>query len=355
MIPDPERYSCFETEGELALRALRNLLGAFEAGVTGVRVASEASFVDVALRDAFAGITPTGFWHDFLSPVPLHGPRMFVTGPGLRITGGHGAERRIEGLVNWAIEADGADEVRKATRYVMKMGVDWVKLMITGGIAGIREGMGESQMTFEEIEAACDAAHNKGLKVCAHIGAAAAAKTAIKAGLDCVEHGYLLDQEAVDMMAENGVWYVPTMTVTEDMERLRLNQTPAYSLQRAEEGAAAHRMSFELALQAGVNIACGADINPMWATSVKEVYWLGRCGMTNLQALQAATIKGAELCGVDDRLGTIEPGKLADMIVVEGNPLEDLRHLRDVALVIKEGRVVVDRRDRAERLPHPEW
>jgi imidazolonepropionase-like amidohydrolase len=354
MIPDPERYACFETEGELALRALRNLLGAFQAGVTGVRAVAEAAFVDIALREAFAGLTPTGMWGD-LQPVPLHGPRMFVTGPGLRVTGGHGAERRIEGLINWSMEVDGADKVRKATRYLMKMGVDWIKLMITGGIAGIREGMDESQMTFDEIKAACDAAHNKGLKVCAHIGAAEAAKTAIRAGLDGVEHGYLLDQEAVDMMAENGVWYVPTMTVTEDLERMRLNRTPPYSMERAEEGARAHRRSFQLALKAGVNIASGSDMNPMWATSVKEVFWLGQCGMTNLQALQAATVKSAALCGVSDELGTIEPGKIADLIVVEGNPMEDLKHLRNVELVIKDGEIVVDKRHRPTRWTHPEW
>jgi len=344
MIPDPERYASFETEAELTLRALRNVRGAFEAGVTGLRVMAEAAFVDVALREAFAGITPTGMWHDAFASVPLHGPRMFVAGPGLRITGGHGAERRISGLVNWAIEVDGADEVRKAARYVIKMGVDWVKLMITGGIAGIREGMGESQMTFEEIKAACDVAHNKGLKVCAHIGAASAAKLAVEAGLDSVEHGYLLDQEVVDMMAENGVWYVPTMTVTEDEERLRLNKTQDYSIKRALEGAEAHRQSFQMALKAGVKIASGADMNPMWATSVKEIYWLGHCGMSNLQALQAATLKSAELCGVADELGTIEAGKIADLIVVEGNPLDDLTNLQNVQLVIKEGRILVDKR-----------
>jgi imidazolonepropionase-like amidohydrolase len=344
MIPDPERYSCFETESELALLALRNIRGAFEAGITGIRVVAEAAFVDVALRDAFAGLTPTGMWHDAYAKVPLHGPRMFVAGPGLRVTGGHGAERRVSGLVNCAIEVDGADEVRKAARYVIKMGVDWVKLMITGGIAGIREGMGESQMTYEEIKAACDTAHNKGLKVCAHIGAASAAKLAIKAGLDCVEHGYLLDQEVVDMMAEKGVFYVPTLTVTEDEERLRLNRTPDYSIERALEGADAHRQSFQMALKAGVEIASGADMNPMWATSVKEIYWLGRCGMGNLEALQAATIKSAELCGVADELGTVEAGKLADLIVVRDNPLDDLANLQDVQLVVKEGQILVDRR-----------
>ncbi|MFZ5916487.1 MAG: amidohydrolase family protein [Chloroflexota bacterium] len=343
MIPDPERYSSFETESELTLRALRNITAAFRAGVTGLRVVAEAAFVDVALREAFAGVAPAGMWHDVYAEAPLHGPRMFVAGPGLRITGGHGAERRVKGLVNWDIEVDGADEVRKATRYVIKMGVDWVKLMITGGIAGVREGMGESQMTFDEIKAACDAAHNKGLKVCAHIGAAAAAKLAVEAGLDSVEHGYLLDREVVDRMAERGVWYVPTLTVTEDEQRLRLNRTPDYSIERALAGAEAHRRSFELALRAGVKIASGADMNPMWVTSVKEIYWLGRCGMTNLQALQAATIRAAELCGVADDLGTVEAGKLADLIVVPDDPLADLTHLCSVEMVIKEGQIVVDR------------
>jgi imidazolonepropionase-like amidohydrolase len=99
-----------------------------------------------------------------------------------------------------------------------------------------------------------------------------------------------------------------------------------------------------MALRAGVKIASGADMNPMWATSVKEIYWMGRCGMSNLQALQAATVMSAELCGVADELGTVEAGKIADLIVVDGNPLDDLANLQNVQLVIKEGQVVVDRR-----------
>ena len=148
---------------------------------------------------------------------------------------------------------------------------------------------------------------------------------------------------------------MPTITVTADQERLRMNGTPPHSLKRAEEGAVAHRRSLELALQAGVRIAAGADMNPMWATSVKEVYWLGKCGLTNLQALQAGTIRGAELCGVDREVGTIEPGKVADLIAVEGNPLQDLACLRNVAMVFQAGELVVDRRDAAGRLPQPRW
>jgi len=344
LIPDNDRYQAFETEAEATLRSLRNLLGALQAGITAVRAVASPGFVDVALREAIAGETPTGQWHDVLTATPLHGPRVFASGPGLRVTGGHGSERRATELVPHTLEVDGPDEVRKATRYVIKMGVDWVKLMITGGVAGIREGMGESQMTYEEIKAACDTAHNKGLKVCAHCGGAPAAKMAIDAGLDCLEHGYLLDQEAVDKMAERGVFYVPTMTITQDLERKRLNRVPEYRMRKVMEAGQAHRKSLEMALRAGVKIASGPDANPMRETSVKEVYWLAQCGMTNLQALQAATINAAELCGVADQLGTVEAGKIADLIVVGANPLEDLSNLRDLRMVVKEGQIVVDRR-----------
>jgi imidazolonepropionase-like amidohydrolase len=344
LIPDNQNYQAFETEAEATLRAQRNLLGAFQTGITSARVVGEVGFIDVALREAFAGITPTGEWHDADTATPLHGPRMFVAGRELRVTGGHGSYRRVTSLVPGALEVDGPDEVRKAVRYVIKMGVDWVKLMVTGGVAGMRESMDELQMTYEEIEAACDTAHSKGLRVSGHVGGAAAAKLAIRAGLDCVEHGYLLDQEAVDLMAGRGVFYVPTMTITQDLERKRLNRAPEHRIKRVVEAAQAHLNSFEMAVRAGVKIANGTDANPMRETSVKEVYWLAHSGMTNLQALQAATVNAAALCGVADQLGTVEAGKIADLIVVGANPLEDVTNLRDLRMVVKEGRIAVDRR-----------
>jgi imidazolonepropionase-like amidohydrolase len=245
--------------------------------------------------------------------------------------------------VDSALEADGADAVRKAARYVIKMGVDWVKLMITGGIAGIREGMGESQMTFEEIKAACDAAHNKGLKVGAHTGAAAAAKLAVQAGLDVVEHGYQLDEEVCEMMAERGVYYCPTLSVTHDEPYMHRWEWPEYSLHRALEGAEAHRRALENALKAGVKIVNGADLNPIADTAIPEIEWVVKAGMTTAQALVASTRRPAELCDVEDVVGTVEMGKLADLIVVEGNPLEDISALRQVKLVMKEGEIVVNR------------
>jgi imidazolonepropionase-like amidohydrolase len=344
MIPDPHRVACFETEAERTLRAARNTTAALRVGVTALRSTGEANFIDVALRETYANRLPAGLWKKGYDDKRLMGPRMFCTGPGLRITGGHGARGRVQPMyVEPPLEVDGPDEVYKATRYVIKMGVDWVKLCITGGIAGIREGMGESQMTFEEIKAACDVAHNKGLKVCAHTGAAAAAKLAVRAGLDSVEHGYLLDEEVCDMMAERGVYYCPTLSVTHDEAYMRRWEWPEHSLRRALEGAEAHRRALELALKAGVKIVNGADLNPIADTAIPEIEWVVKAGMTPGQALVASTRRPAEMCDVEDSLGTVEEGKIADLIVVGKNPLEDISALRQVKLVMKEGEVVVDR------------
>jgi len=344
MTPDPSRVSSFETEAERTLRAARNTMAVIGVGVTALRSAGEAAFIDVALGEAYANQQPAGLWKKGYIDKPFIGPRMFCSGRPLRITGGHGANRRIEPqYVDSALEADGADEVRKATRYVIKMGVDWVKLMITGGIAGIREGMGESQMTFEEIQAACDVAHQKGLRVGAHTGAAAAAKLAVRAGLDVVEHGYQLDAEVCDMMAERGVYYCPTLSVTHDEPYMRRWEWPDYSVRRALEGAEDHRKALEYALKAGVKIVNGADLNPIADTAIPEIEWVVKAGMSPAQALIASTRRPAELCGLADRLGTVEIGKLADLIVVEENPLAEISALRQVKLVLKEGQIVVNR------------
>jgi imidazolonepropionase-like amidohydrolase len=233
--------------------------------------------------------------------------------------------------------------VAQAARYVIKMGADWVKLMITGGIAGVREGMGESQMTFEEMKAACDAAHRKGRKVAAHTGAAAAAKEAVLAGLDSVEHGYQLDREVCDMMAERGVYYCPTLSVTHDEAYMQRWEWPDYSIRRALEGAEGHEQALHHALAAGVKIVNGADLNPIAETAIPEIEWVVKAGMTEAQALIASTRRPAEMCEVEDVLGTVEAGKLADLIVVARNPLEDISALREVQLVLQEGEVVVDR------------
>ena len=343
MTPDPDRVSAFETEAEHTLRAARNTTAAIRVGVTALRAVGESNFIDVALKETYANLHPTGLWKKGYDDKRLVGPRIFCSGPGMRITGGHGSNGRVGPVYKSpALEVDGPDEIRKATRYCIKMGVDWIKLMITGGIAGIRESMYEVQMSFDEIKAACDSAHNKGLKVCAHTGCSEAAILGVRAGLDCIEHGYELDEEACGIMAENGVYYCPTLSVTQDEAYMHRWDWPEHSLTRALEGAELHRRAFNNAMKAGVMIVNGADLNPIADTAIPEMEWVVKAGMSTSQTLIASTRRAAELCDAAESVGTIEVGMLADMIAVEKNPLEDISALREVQLVVKDGEIVVN-------------
>ena len=318
----------FESEAERALRAARNCMDALAQGFTGLRAVGEANFIDVALKKAFDQGT-------------LIGPRMVVSGPALKVTGGHGARGRQDTVyVNRHEEVDGADAFRAAARRNLKLGADWIKILVTGGIAGERERMDESQMTADEIRAVTEVAHAKGVKVCAHSGSAAATKLAIRAGVDSIEHGYELDREAVDLMVRHGTYLVPTLIVTQDREMMEKYDWDSAAIAKAVGGADRHRASFRMALEAGVRICMGADWSPIADAAPRELAWMVRCGMTPHQVLSACTLTAAELCGVDGRLGSIEKGKLADLLVVRANPLDDIAHLRQVVMVLKAGHVV---------------
>lgn len=339
--PDPQAVSLFETEAERTLRALRHVMDALQAGVTGLRVAGEASYIDVALRDAFAAGTLTG-------------PRLWVSGPPLKVTGGHGAYRRraavylsaptdppFKATDPWGgMEADGADGFRRAARLNIKMGVDWIKLFVTGGVAGGRESMQEMQMAADEIAAAVEVAHAKGLKVLAHLGGPDAVRVAVACGVDSVEHGYTLDEDAVKLMADRGVWYVPTLSVTHNEAYMRQMGWADLAIEKALAAAPAHEEAFRMALAAGVRIANGSDLHPLAKTTISEIEQLVSCGMAEWDAIVAATYNAAQLCGVEAQLGTIEQGKLADLIVAPESPLVNIRALRSVTMVIQNGQII---------------
>ena len=236
--------------------------------------------------------------------------------------------------------------MRKAVRERLKRGVDQIKLCVSGGHAEVIAGAGEdeqaylqSQLFLDEIQAATEVAHQKGKRVCVHAWGTVGIKTAIRGGVDCIEHG-LLDNEAIEMMVENDVFYVPTLCQTQDEELMHEREMPEFMIKKARGSAKVHHEGFQKALKAGVKIACGGDSSPVADFTLLEIEHLVKAGMTEMEALVAATRTSADLCGVVDRLGTVEVGKLADLIVVSGNPLEDISNIRRLKLVFKGGSLV---------------
>ncbi len=320
LIPDPKYLLETESPIDYAIRAGRNAVDALRAGFTGIRIVGEDHYADLAWKRAFdAGV--------------FVGPRLFVCGRAMCITGGHG-----HGTLG-SVEVDGPYEMRKAVREQLKHGADQIKLMVTGGVMTAGEGMQESQFLLDEIQAATEVAHQKGKRVCVHAWGTAGIKTAIRGGVDTIEHG-LLDDEVVEMMVENGVFYVPTLNVTQDEEQILESGMPDFMVEKALGSAKAHLEGFQKALKAGVKIACGADSSPVADFTLSEIEHLTRAGMTEMDTLVAATRTSADLCGVMNRMGTVEVGKLADLIVLSADPLEDISNIRRLKLVLKGGKLV---------------
>ena len=318
LIPDPHNLLETEPIGDYTIRAGRNAMDALRAGITGIRVVGESSFVDVAWKRAFgAGV--------------MVGPRLFVCTRGISITGGHG-----HGTLG-ALEVDGPWEMRKAVRENLKHGADQIKLMVTGGIMTEGESMEESQFMLDEIQAATEVAHQKGKRVAVHAWGAPGIKTAIKGGVDSIEHG-LLDDEAIQMMLDHDVFYVPTISATQDDESIK--DLPEFQIKKARAAASTHLKAFQEARKAGVKIACGSDSTPTAEFTRRELEYMVKAGMSEMEALVAATRTGADLCEVADRLGTIEVGKLADLLVLSANPLENISNIRKVKTVMKGGNLV---------------
>ena len=326
---DTQHRMASESVIDCAIRAGRNCLDALRAGVTGIRVVGARDYTDVAWRGAFnAGV--------------FVGPRLFVCGPTISVMGG------------WGPGVDGPYEMRKAVRERLKHGVDQIKLGVTAGHAamiatGVAEAMQEYHMLLDEVKAATEVAHQKGKRVCAHCSNPGI-KIAIRGGVDCIEHGYFLDDEAIEMMVENDVFYDPTLVCNEEEALMRERGGPdkfhkgRVYIAKGEgvtpEYAKIHVEGFQKALKAGVKIVCGGEPSPVGEYTLLEIEHLVRAGMTEMEALIAATRTCADLCGVVERLGTVEVGKLADLIVLPEDPLEDISNIRDLKLVLKDGNLV---------------
>jgi imidazolonepropionase-like amidohydrolase len=301
-----------------ALRATRHLRMDLDAGVTLVRVVGEAEFIDLALRDAVADGT-----------VP--GPRIVTATRGLAATNGHGGE--------WPGNAvDGVDEMRKAVRTNLRRGADLTKLFITGSVdhPGGHFACGFSR---EEIAVAVEESHRAGKPVCAHAVRDEDVLLCVQEGVDAIEHGHMIDQNAIAAMVERDTWLVLTMAIVLDEQLLApdLEANPLFAEVEWLPRRAMAQDACRNAVAAGVRWTCGTDA--MHGRMSDEIAAIVGAGLPVKDVLVAATRSGAEICGLGDRLGTLERGKLADVVVLDGDPFRDLDALRRVKCVFKDGAV----------------
>lgn len=328
-----------ESEAALALRMAVVARESLQAGVTTIRLTGDSRHADLALMRA-------------INKGQAVGPRIFSAGETLTITGGHGSKK--PGKINY----DGPYELVKAARTQISAGASWIKILVSGGIATDGGGLAAALMTPEEIGAVIDAAHRFGAKVTAHSGSSAATQVAIEAGIDCIEHGYFLDRETLQKMKESGTWLVPTIVVSQPATQPFFERigSPPWYLKRRESAGKAHWRALEMAIEEGVNIALGTDQHPAepndgTTATAREAQYYVEAGMTPLQALRSATVETARLLGAEQDIGSLEPGKYADIVAVGGNPAEDIKALRQILFVMKGGKTY--RNDLAKRVPSP--
>jgi imidazolonepropionase-like amidohydrolase len=314
-----------------ALNGARNARVTLEAGFTTVRNVGASGFTDVALRDAInAGDVP--------------GPRMLVSGPPLSITGGHCDENLLPFEMHVQSEgvADGIEAVQHKTREIIKYGADLIKICATGGVLSHGDNPQASQLTLEEMKAIVADAHRLGRKVAAHAHGAQGILWASEAGVDSIEHGSYIDDAAIAEMKKNGTYLVPTLYLAdwflENAERIG---TPPELIAKGREVMPAARKNVARAFAAGVKVGFGTDaaVYPH-GLNAHEFAVMVKLGLTPLQAIQAATVNDADLLGWSDKVGTIEPGKWADIVAVDGDPLADVTTLERVKFVMKGGEVV---------------
>jgi imidazolonepropionase-like amidohydrolase len=319
------------TPGKEAIIGVENAKTTLEAGFTTVRNVGAGGWTDVALRDEInAGHIP--------------GPHMQVSGPALGITGGHMDENLLPEQYHVQGEgvADGIAGVQHMVRNNIKYGADLIKIGASGGVLSKGDDPQASQYTLEEMQAIVADAHRLGRKVAAHAHGSQAILWASEAGVDSIEHGSYINDEDIAMMKKMGTYLVPTAYLVDwGRENMKL---PAFYAKKFEDVGTAMKANHKRAIQDGVKVAMGTDaaVYPHGLNAHELDVYVNQYGMTPLAALQTTTLNAADLMGWTDRVGSLEPGKWADVIAVSGDPLKDIRTLQHVSFVMKGGVIYKD-------------
>ena len=328
------------TLAERALSAVPVARVTLRAGFTTVRDLGGAQLMNIGLREA-------------INKGYVEGPRMLTVAAALGTTGGHcdsttGFQPNVlSSVLESPGVANGADGMRAAVRWNVKNGADVIKVCATGGVMSLNDDVESPQLTQEEMNALVDQAHTMGRKAAAHAHGAEGAKRAIRAGIDSIEHGSFLDDEALKLMIEKRTWYVPTLMAVEGVrEAIPKGRLDPRVVKKAQRAMDSIDYTVKRAIAMGVRIAFGTDAGVYpHGRNAGEFKLLVDSGMKPIEALKAATSYDAELLGIIDRLGTLAPGKLADIVAVPGDPVADIRQTEKVFFVMKEG--VIYRNDQA--------
>ncbi len=312
--------------------------------IDNARITLEAGFTTV--RDLGGNARGMRALREGVERGTVAGPTIVNAGNPISVSGGHGdptnglAETFADAVHQHTINTcDGPDDCRRAVRQQVALGAQVIKYMSTGGVlSNVSGGLGRA-MTEEEMKAIVDTAHGLGRKVATHSHAVAGTKAAIAAGVDTVDHGSFLDDEAIAAMKANGIWLVPTMMApAAALQQARAGMLAPATIPKAEEAAAAALASHTKAFAAGVKVAFGTDSGvSRHGDNAREFAMMVRAGMAPAQALKAATVNAAEALGRSASIGTIEPGKDADIIAVTGSPIEDVTRMEKVDFVMRHG------------------
>jgi len=314
------------TDAKEAINGVVNAKTTLMAGFTSVRNVGAGGYTDVDLRDA-------------INSGQIPGPHMQVSGPPLGITGGHCDDNLLPFHYHTVAGgvADGIAAVQQKVRQNIKYGVDVIKVCATGGVLSKGDSLQASQYTLEELKAIVADAHRLGLKVAAHAHGAQGILWSSEAGIDSIEHGSYIDDAAIAEMKKNGTYLVPTLYLEDWI--LENGHLPVFYQQKMKDAVSVAKPNIRHAFQSGVKIALGTDaaVYPHGLNAHEVEVYVRDLGMTPLQAIQSGTINAADLMNWTEKTGSLDPGKWADIIAVDGNPLSDVKLLQNVKFVMKSG------------------